>query len=153
MSLCAENDFKIWRLNNKDKRITMLHTFRMIKKIQNILLINSDEEYERTDLFKAYPPHQKVKHSTDRFFVIFKPGTTDAFEFRGNDDHLYFLNVQSSKEHDESLTGFDWLKSLKLIVTSDKTGCIRIWSDQKKFIREIKFPANHPIDSVCFLNA
>jgi WD40 repeat protein len=63
------------------------------------------------------------------------------------------LTVSSSKEHDLPLTGFDWLKSLGLIVTADRSGSIRIWSDEKKFIREIKFPSTHPIDSVCFINA
>lgn len=66
---------------------------------------------------------------------------------------MYFSHRQSPKEHDLALSGFDWLKSLKLIVTSDHSGCIRIWSDDKKFLREIRFPPNHPIDSVCFLNA
>jgi hypothetical protein len=38
-------------------------------------------------------------------------------------------------------------------VTSDHSGIIRIWSAKKKFLREIKFPPEHQIDSVCFVNA
>lgn len=38
----------------------------------------------------------------------------------------------------------------RLIVTSDTSGSIKIWSLEKRFLREISFP--HAIDSVCFLN-
>ena len=38
-----------------------------------------------------------------------------------------------------------------LVVSSDESGCIKIWSVDKKFIREIQLP--HQVDSVCFLNS
>ena len=41
---------------------------------------------------------------------------------------------------------------MKLMVTSDKSGCLRIWNNRKRFLREIRFPQNHPIESVCFIN-
>lgn len=77
----------------------------------------------------------------------------DVFEYRGGEDHLYILQTQSSREHELPLTGFDYLKTLNLIVTADRSGCIRIWTGSKKFIREIQFPLDHQIDSVCFFNA
>ena len=61
--------------------------------------------------------------------------------------------MQETKEHDLPLTGYDWLGSLGIFVTADRSGIIRLWSDSKKFLREIKFPASHPIDSVAFANA
>jgi WD40 repeat protein len=158
-------------LNNKEKKITVLHTFKInpVRKINNVLVINSETETENSEAFQALSEADQRTRQTDRFLVIYgdnpneevnsrasdekeQAGTTDAFEFRGFDDQLYMINVQSPKEHDLPLTGFDWLKSLKLIVTSDRSGSIRIWSDKKKFIREIKFPASDPIDSVCFIN-
>lgn len=39
---------------------------------------------------------------------------------------------------------------MHLIVTSDSGGSIKLWSMEKRFMREIVFP--HAIDSVCFLN-
>lgn len=38
----------------------------------------------------------------------------------------------------------------RLIVTSDNGGSVKIWSLEKRFLREIQFPKQ--IDSVCFLN-
>lgn len=82
-------------------------------------------------------------------------GVTDLFEFRSSDMSFYNLklDVQEAKEHDLPLTGYDWLQSLRIFVTADRSGVIRIWSDSKKFLREIKFPSTHPIDSVSFMNS
>ena len=38
-----------------------------------------------------------------------------------------------------------------LTITSDESGVVRIWDQDKKFLREISFP--HKVDSVCFYNA
>lgn len=45
----------------------------------------------------------------------------------------------------------DYNPILKIIVTSDSKGVVRLWSRDKKFIREIVFPTK--VDSACFLNS
>ena len=35
-------------------------------------------------------------------------------------------------------------------MTSDIKGAIRVWTHEKKFVREIQLP--NPVDSICFLN-
>ena len=56
LSLCAENDFKFWRLNNDEKKITLLHNFKMEKIIQNIMIVNYDFDFEKTEPFLKLTP-------------------------------------------------------------------------------------------------
>lgn len=88
--------------------------------------------------------------TTDRVLIIWSSGESDLFEFDAETDQFYYLESEKTREHDSKLTGYDHNPTLKLLVTSDNTGIIRIWTEQKKFLREIKFPT--PVDSVCFLN-
>ena len=48
------------------------------------------------------------------------------------------------------MTGIDSSPHMRLAVTSDIQGNLKIWSLEKRFLREIHFPK--AIDSVCFLN-
>ena len=99
---------------------------------------------------------------SDRLLVIFESGDTEMFDFE-LDDHvqkqegedvsnarLYLVESEKQKEHDSVVTGIDSSRYVRLIVTSDKGGSIKLWSLDKRFMREITFP--HPVDSVCFLN-
>ena len=67
-----------------------------------------------------------------------------------NGSHLYLIENEKQKEHDSVVTGIDSSRYVRLIVTSDKGGSIKLWSLEKRFMREIVFP--DPVDSVCFLN-
>ena len=53
-------------------------------------------------------------------------------------------------EHDEKVTTIDTHYGLKLIVSGDVGGLIKIWNYRRQLIREIKF--TEPISAVCFLN-
>ena len=50
LSFCQEHNLKIWRLNNKDKKITIIHDFKISpdRKINNVLLINSEFQLEQS---------------------------------------------------------------------------------------------------------
>ena len=61
------------------------------------------------------------------------------------------MESEKSKEHEAPLTGLDYNRKLGLLVSSCAGGSIRIWSPDKKFLREIAFP--HKVDSVCFFNS
>lgn len=112
---------------------------------------------------KAYYRH-KENVPSDRIIVIFKSGETELFDYELDSDvilaegedpngthaHIYLVENEKQKEHDQKVTGVDSSKYVKLIVTSDTSGSIKMWSLEKRFMREIQFP--HPIDSVCFLN-
>ena len=101
---------------------------------------------------------------SDRIMVIFKSGDSEVFDFEiggevvleeGEDQNpllaqLYLIENEKQKEHDCKVTGVDSNKYTRLTVTSDIQGYIKIWSLEKRFLREILFP--HPVDSVCFLN-
>ena len=64
--------------------------------------------------------------------------------------HLYVIDNEKQKEHDCTVSGVDSNRYVRLIVTSDVGGSIKLWSLEKRFLREIQFP--DPIDSVCFVN-
>lgn len=73
------------------------------------------------------------------------------FEFNASDDTLHCVETEKTREHDCNVTGHDYNLALKLLVTCDTNGMIRLWNSDKKFLREIQLPT--PIDSICFLNA
>ena len=81
---------------------------------------------------------------------MFKSGESELFEFDSIDDSLYWLETERSREHDCPLSGADYNAKLQLLVTADINGTVRIWTKEKKFLREIQLP--NPIQSVCFLN-
>ena len=81
---------------------------------------------------------------------MFKTGESEIFTYDGESDKLTWIESEKGREHDSPLTGCDYNSHLELLVTSDITGIIRLWTKDKKFLREIQFP--DPIDSVSFLN-
>lgn len=73
----------------------------------------------------------------ERFLVVFTTGESELFEFSNEDDSLYWIESEKTREHEVQLTGCDYNTNLCLIVTADKKGIIRIWNRDKKFLREI----------------
>ena len=63
---------------------------------------------------------------------------------------MFVIDNEKQKEHDAKVTGVDSSRHVRLIVTSDLGGNIKLWSLDKRFMREIHFP--DPVDGVCFLN-
>ena len=86
---------------------------------------------------------------SDRIWLGFDSGDQELFEYDG--ENLILLESEKSKEHEAPLTGLDYNRRSGLMVSSCEDGNIRIWTLNKKFMREIMFP--HKIDSVCFYNA
>ncbi len=72
-------------------------------------------------------------------------------EFDAEENKLYYIETEKIREHDCSVKGVDFNIPLQLLVTGDKKGIIRLWTSDKKFLREIVLP--DPIDSVCFVNS
>lgn len=93
----------------------------------------------------------QVRSPTDRIWLGFDSGDQEAFEYDDKTQTLSLLESEKSKEHEAPLTGLDYNRKLGLLVSSCEGGSIRVWSSDKKFLREIAFP--HKVDSVCFFNA
>lgn len=135
VSFCAENYFKVWKANHITKKVNVLadHKIKKEKLLQAVLPISL---IDSVDL--------------DRFLVVFKTGESEMFEFDSESEELWWIETEKTREHDCQLTGYDYCPQLKLIVTSDVSGVIRLWNRDKKFLKEIIFPT--PIDAACFLN-
>ena len=84
-------------------------------------------------------------------WLAFESGDQEVFAFDGKTETLSMVESEKQKEHEAPLTGLDYNRKLGLMVSSCAHGSIRIWSRDKKFMREISFP--HKVDSVCFYNA
>lgn len=153
VSFCSEGYICFWQISI-DRKVNKLRTFRM----------PSDKRMHKIHLVApAYYRHNDSVPS-DRILVIFESGESEMFDFELDDDverqegedpqatnaHLYLVENEKQKEHDSLVTGVDSSKYVRLIVTSDSGGSIKLWSMEKRFMREIIFP--HAIDSVCFLN-
>ena len=82
--------------------------------------------------------------------MSFLTGDQELFEW-GDDCKLRIIESEKSKEHEVPMTGFDYNSKLGLVASCDQIGTVRVWTDDKKFLRDIEFP--HPVDSVCFYNA
>ena len=93
----------------------------------------------------------KSASTVDRIWLGFESGDQEAFEYDHDMQTLYLIESEKSKEHEAPLTGLDYNKKLGLLESSCEGGSIRIWSPDKKFLREIAFP--HKVDSVCFFNS
>ena len=94
---------------------------------------------------------EQAESTIDRIWLGFNSGDQEAFEYDNQAQTLFLMESEKSKEHEAPLTGLDYNRKLGLLVSSCEGGSIRIWSPDKKFLREIAFP--HKVDSVCFFNA
>lgn len=153
VSFCSEGYLCFWQIAT-ERKVTKLRTFRM------------PTEKRMTKLHLVAPGffHHQMREGvlTDRIMITFESGDSEMFDFELDDEivkkegedlsdaHLYLIENEKQKEHDSVVTGVDSSRYVKLIVTSDRGGSIKLWSLEKRFMREITFP--HPVDSVCFLN-
>jgi WD40 repeat protein len=151
--VCKEGDIIFWQISD-ERKVNKICQFKtpVGKRVKDVHVVA-----------KAYHRHEP-KVLNDRIIVVFKSGESELFDFEiGNkvelvegeesnlaNAHLFLLENEKQKEHDCKVTGVDSNLYVRLIVTSDTSGSIKIWSLEKRFMREIQFP--HPIDSVCFLN-
>ena len=120
VTFCKENNFKIWRQDIKNRKAQIIHEYRLNKVVERIVELSK----EGTSLI-------------ERFLVVFTTGESELFEFSNEDDSLYWIESEKTREHEVQLTGCDYNTNLCLIVTADKKGIIRIWNRDKKFLREI----------------
>lgn len=58
--------------------------------------------------------------------------------------------MNGNQEHEENVTTIDTHSGMKLIVSGDASGLIKVWNFKRELIREIKF--TEPISAICFLN-
>ena len=153
MTVCKEGDVIFWQISD-DRKVNKLRSFKVPsdRKVKMVHVVAAAYHRHRTDI------------PNDRIMIIFKSGESEIFDFEIGDGvtlnegedkndskaHLYLLENEKQKEHDCKVTGVDSNKYVRLMVTSDISGNIKIWSLDKRFMREINFP--HPVDSVCFLN-
>ena len=93
------------------------------------------------------PDHQP----TQRFLIFFEQGESEMFEYDGSKQTLTWKQTEKTREHEFPVTSCDFNQRLKVLVTGDSKGNIRLWSEDKLFLREIQFPTS--IDSVCFLSS
>ena len=54
-------------------------------------------------------------------------------------------------DHDDPVVCIDHVEHGGLHVTVDTEGLIKVWSEKRDLLSEIKF--NEPVNSVCFMNA
>jgi len=122
ISVCAENNFKIWKLNNREKKAFTINTLKIPKAVDRFHLIPMTDH----DILKK-----------DRFLIVFKTGESEMFEWEQETETLIHIESDKAKDHDCPLSGCDYMPSLGMLVTSDVNGMVRIWNKDKKFLREI----------------
>lgn len=120
LSVCSERHLKIWRINNREKKVNVIHSFRLEKEIDFFFVMNTQTE-----------------DHTSRFLMIFKTGESEIFEYNGATDTLSHLEVFKEREHDCRIISCDFNPHLNLLLTADTSGSIRFWTRDKKYIREI----------------
>ena len=58
--------------------------------------------------------------------------------------------AEKIKEHEAPLTSLDYHKRLGFLLSSCEAGTLKLWSKDRRFMREITFP--NRIESACFCN-
>lgn len=143
VSVGREQDFWLWTINKEERNVKLLSSFKIVRNLRFFCVMDGwSNEAQR-------PPQQGSK--VDRFWLGFESGDQEVFQYDGEEQALHLIESEKQKEHEAPLTGLDYHRKLELMVTSCEGGSIRVWSKDKKFLREIAFPQR--IDSVCFLNA
>jgi hypothetical protein len=62
---------------------------------------------------------------------------------------LYWVETEKTREYDTAVTACDYNSHLRLLVTAGDC-VIRLWTEHKKFLREIQFPDR--VDGACFVS-
>lgn len=86
------------------------------------------------------PLSNPYKSDVERFFVVFENGESELFDFDAKDNQLFWVETEKLREHDCNVSDVSYNMTLRLIVTGDEKGIIRIWNYNKKFLREIQLP-------------
>jgi len=120
LSICSERHLKIWRINNKEKKVNVIHAYRLEKELDFFFVMNT-----------------QTPDMISRFLMILKTGESEIFEYNGVTDALLHIDVFKEREHDCRITSCDFNPKLNLLMTADISGCIRFWTRDKKYIREI----------------
>jgi hypothetical protein len=120
VTFCAENNLKIWRQNIKNRKAQIIHEYKLNKVVERIVELSIEGSSQ-----------------IERFLVVFTTGESELFEFSNEDDSLYWIESEKAREHEVQLAGCDYNMNLRILVTADKKGIIRIWNRDKKFLREI----------------
>ena len=125
----------------------------------------SDRKIKKVEIVAPGYHKHRPEVLSDRIIAVFRSGESELFDFEIGGEvqlmegeepnpanaHLYLIESEKQKEHDCKITGVDTSRYAGLIATSDVSGSIKIWTLEKRFMREIIFP--HQVDSVCFLNS
>ena len=127
LSICKENQLKIWGFSEKTGR-------EVIKAKYNL----------HREVFKIIVCKQQL------LLLCFSSGDSEILVWDEPNKQLCKLPLDKSDEHEDKFTCCDVLLSSSLIVTGDKEGLVKIWNSKKQLIREIKFV--EPINSVAFIN-
>jgi WD40 repeat protein len=106
---------------NLEKRAQIITTFKFTKQVESFHII----------------PDTNCTREADRFLIVFKSGDSELFEWDQSSESLIWIESDKAREHDCELTGVDYNRTLQLIVTCDIKGCVRLWNNDKKFLREI----------------
>lgn len=143
VSSSSENDLVFWKLDKKERKVTVENTLMIGRSIVDFHVMEDKVEWPSQSSISA--PSFQPK---DRIWMCFEYGDQEVFEYENGT--LYLIESEKQKEHEKSITGFDYNRKLGLVVSSCEAGQIKVWSVDKAFIREIQLP--HKVESVCFHN-
>ena len=106
VSICSELYFKIWRIKNVQKKTQIILDYRITKQVAFMEII----EYK----------------GKDRILMLLKSGGFEMFQFKG--DQLSWIQTETGRDHEAKVTGLAFNKTMGLIVSSDASGVVRIWT-------------------------
>ena len=91
LSICQERHLKIWRINNKEKKVNVIYGYRLEKELDFFFVMNT-----------------QTPDMISRFLMIFKTGESEIFEYNGATDVLSHIDVFREREHDCRITSCDF---------------------------------------------
>lgn len=138
VSVGREHDFLLWTINPEERNIRHVCGFKLQRGLSYFSVLDG----------KACESDGET--TADRIWLGFQSGDQEVFLYDGASEQLQLIESEKQKEHEAPMTGFDYNRRLGYVVTCCEGGSIKIWTKEKKFLREIVFP--HRIDSVCFAN-
>lgn len=89
-----------------------------------------------------------MRSMNENLLFVFNNGETLYLHYK--DKQLYVLPVKKDFEHDDPVTSVDISENLRLQVTVDKDGLIKVWNEMRELVREIKF--YDEVSSVAFMS-
>ena len=145
-SICSEHIMNFWGFEEGDEKVSLFQTFNLYREVSfisflenNLLFVFSSGD---TELFewKVSPPRDK------------SPSGISDGQIANRYQDLWLLHREKPDEHDSEINDVDSKShGLKLFVTGGEDGFVKVWDQDKRLVREIKFP--DPIKTVCFKNS